>query len=126
MKEESAGFFQKVYELVRQVPKGRVTTYGHIAEYLGQKGAARMVGWAMNASHYADPPVPAHRVVNRAGMLTGKHHFLTPDLMQKSLENEGIMVDNDKVLDFQHLLWDPIKELKKALNLELKKKQEKR
>ena len=90
-------FFNRVYEVVKLIPKGRVTTYGHIAEYIGSKGAARMVGWAMNASHNSDFPVPAHRVVNRIGLLTGKHHFNTADMMQKLLENEGVEVENDKV-----------------------------
>lgn len=110
MKTDTA-FFDKVYEVVRQVPKGRVTTYGHIAEYIGSRGAARMVGWAMNASHNAQPPVPAHRVVNRNGLLTGKHHFQTPDMMQHLLEHEGINVSGDKVVDFKKLLWIPMKEL---------------
>lgn len=100
--------------MVRKVPFGRVTTYGHIAAFLGQKGAARMVGWAMNASHFADPPVPAHRVINRNGLLTGKNHFQVPGLMQKLLENEGVKVKNDQVTDFRKLLWDPLKELKRG------------
>jgi methylated-DNA-protein-cysteine methyltransferase related protein len=113
MKTKHADFFQRVYEIARQVPEGRVTTYGHIAEYLGQKGSARMVGWAMNASHHSPPPVPAHRVINREGILTGKHHFQTPDLMQKLLEHEGITVINDKVQEFNKILWIPIIELKR-------------
>jgi methylated-DNA-protein-cysteine methyltransferase related protein len=106
-------FFERVYEVVRKVPKGRVTTYGHIAAFLGEKSAARMVGWAMNASHHAHPPVPAHRVINRKGLLTGKHHFQLPDLMQKMLENEDIKVIDDKVVEFDRLLWIPAKELNK-------------
>jgi methylated-DNA-protein-cysteine methyltransferase related protein len=105
-------FFQRVYDVVRLVPKGRITTYGDIAEYIGQRGAARMVGWAMNASHIVLPPVPAHRVVNRNGLLSGKRHFHPPELMIKLLENEGIKVKNDKVMNFNKLLWVPIKELK--------------
>ena len=104
-------FFEKVYAVVRQIPKGRVTTYGHIARFLGSSGSARMVGWAMNASHRKQPPVPAHRVVNRQGLLTGKHHFETPDMMEQLLKNEGIDVQEDKVQDFNSLLWDPAEHL---------------
>ena len=104
---KNTSFFEKVYEITRQIPKGRVTSYGHIAAYIGQKGSARMVGWAMNASHHISPLVPAHRVVNRNGLLTGKQHFLTPDLMQKLLESEGIEIKNDKVVHFEKLLWKP-------------------
>ncbi len=103
-------FFQDVYEVVRLVPKGRVTSYGAIANYLGTRMSARMVGWAMNASH-ADPTVPAHRVVNSKGLLTGKMHFSTPDRMQELLESEGIIIENDQVKDFNNLLWDPAREL---------------
>jgi methylated-DNA-protein-cysteine methyltransferase-like protein len=109
---DQKSFFQKVYDVVRQVPKGRVTTYGEIAAYIGQPGAARMVGWAMNASHTAVPPVPAHRVVNRNGLLSGKMHFDPPELMAKLLEHEGVQVINDKVMKFNILNWSPIKELK--------------
>jgi methylated-DNA-protein-cysteine methyltransferase-like protein len=98
-------FFQRVYELVRQVPEGRVTTYGAIARHLGTVSSSRMVGWAMNAAHTAALPVPAHRVVNRNGMLSGKLHFGHPDLMQQLLENEGIEVQNDQVMRFEELLW---------------------
>jgi methylated-DNA-protein-cysteine methyltransferase related protein len=99
-------FFNDVYEVVKLIPRGRVSNYGAIAAYLGAKGSARMVGWAMNAAHqYED--VPAHRVVNRNGLLTGKHHFGTPTLMQQLLEREGIKVVNDKVVDYKALLWDP-------------------
>jgi len=105
----SGSFFEKVYEVVRQVPRGRVTSYGAIAEYLGTRGSARMVGWAMNVSHAA---APAHRVVNRFGLLTGKHHFGHPGLMQQLLENEGVEVENDRVVRFDELFWDPMKELK--------------
>ena len=105
MADES--FFHKVYEVVKQIPYGRVTSYGSIANYLGSRGSARMVGWAMNASHSAKEPVPAHRVVNRNGMLTGKHHFGSPDLMQQLLESEGAVIENDKVLNFNEIFWDP-------------------
>lgn len=104
-------FFSKVYEVVKQIPPGRVTSYGAIAAYLGIPGAARMIGWAMNASHHADGFVPAHRVVNRNGLLTGKHHFETPTAMEELLEGEGIKVYGNKIADFQHYFWDPVKEL---------------
>ncbi|MFZ9717782.1 MAG: MGMT family protein [Chitinophagaceae bacterium] len=104
-------FFTDVYDLVRQIPKGRVSTYGAIAAYLGTKLSARMVGWAMNASHVAVPPVPAQRVVNRNGMLTGKHHFSTPTQMQELLEKEGIKIKNDVIENFHQHFWDPSKEL---------------
>lgn len=104
-------FFEDVYDVVRQIPKGRVTSYGAIANYLGTKLSARMVGWAMNASHLAKPKVPAQRVVNRNGMLTGKHHFPTPTLMEELLKKEKIAVKDDKVVDFDKLFWDPAVEL---------------
>jgi len=100
-------FFENVYDVVRQIPKGRVTSYGAIAKYLGTGRSARMVGYAMNASHLQVPPVPAHRVLNRNGMLTGKHHFGEPDLMQKLLEKEGVKVTKDKVNNFDSVFWDP-------------------
>ena len=103
-------FFNDVYEVVKLIPHGRVTSYGAIATYLGTKMSARMVGWAMNAAHGLDD-VPAHRVVNRIGLLTGKMHFSTPDKMQEQLEQEGIVVVNDKVKDFSSVYWDPSKEL---------------
>ena len=106
-------FFEKVYEVARLVPYGRVTSYGAIAAYLGSRMSARMVGWAMNKCHVHPFPVPAHRVVNRQGMLTGKHHFGGHDIMQQLLEGEGIEVANDKVLKFNELFWDPAKELLK-------------
>lgn len=109
MKEDS--FFDKVHSIVRLIPKGRVTSYGAVAEYLGTKGSARMVGWAMNSSHRQIPQVPAHRVVNRDGLLTGKHHFSGTTVMQQLLENEGIEVADDKVVRFNELFWDPMKEL---------------
>ena len=111
MKEENRDFFQRVYEVARLIPKGRVTSYGAIAAFLGTKGSSRMVGWAMNAAGTALPPVPAHRVVNREGMLSGKHHFGSQNLMQELLENEGVRVENDRVQDFSALFWDPAKEL---------------
>src|SRR5687767_570271 len=100
-------FFELVYEVARQIPKGRVTSYGAIAEALGTKLSARMVGWAMNGAHRIRPKVPAHRVVNRNGMLTGKFHFATPTEMEEKLKKEGIDVKKDKVVDFEKLFWDP-------------------
>ncbi len=104
-------FFEKVYEVARLVPYGRVTSYGAIAAYLGTKMSARMVGWAMNKCHVHPYPVPAHRVVNSQGLLTGKHHFGGADMMQQLLESEGIEVVGDKVVHFRELFWDPLKEL---------------
>lgn len=106
-----ASFFDNVFEVAKLVPKGRVTSYGAIAAYIGMKRSARMVGYAMNASHN-DKSIPAHRVVNRNGMLTGKHHFSGPDEMQKRLEKEGIKVKNDKIVNFEKHFWDPTVELK--------------
>jgi len=108
MLKEQSSFFEKVYRVVAQIPKGRVSTYGHIANYLGARKSARMVGWAMNASHGASLQVPAHRVVNRKGVLTGKHHFARDDMMQKLLENEGLKVEDDQIIDFEKHLWDPM------------------
>jgi len=104
-------FFALVYEVARQIPKGRVTSYGAIARCLGTRMSARMVGWAMNGAGKVKPKVPAHRVVNRNGMLSGKHHFDTPDQMETLLKKEGIKVKNDTVMDFEKLFWDPAKEL---------------
>ena len=104
-------FFELVYEVVRQVPKGRVTSYGAIASCLGTRLSARMVGWAMNGADKTSPKVPAHRVVNRIGMLSGKHHFATPTRMKELLEKEGIKVKSDMVVDFKKLFWDPSTEL---------------
>lgn len=104
-------FFDQVYQVVRLIPEGRVTNYGAIGKYLGAPRSARMVGWAMNASHRQHPPVPAHRVVNSQGLLTGKIHFETPFDMQERLEKEGIRVEKDKVVDFRKLFWDPTVEL---------------
>lgn len=103
-------FFEKVYDVVRRIPFGRVTSYGAIAKYLGAAGSARMVGWAMNASN-KNEDVPAHRVVNRVGLLTGKHHFDGSNLMQQLLENEGIKVENHQIVNFEKHFWDPWKEL---------------
>lgn len=104
---KTTDFFQNVFEVVRLVPKGRVTTYGAIAKYLGTGGSARMVGWAMNASHGVKPKVQAHRVVNRNGMLSGKAHFETPHQMEALLLKEKIIVKNEIVTDFKKLFWDP-------------------
>lgn len=104
-------FFAAVYDIVRQIPHGRVTSYGAIAAALGAKSSARMVGWAMNGSHRIRPKVPAHRVVNRQGLLTGKAHFEDPDMMQKLLEKEGVKVEDNQVVDFKTLFWDPVVEL---------------
>ncbi|SIT08384.1 methylated-DNA-protein-cysteine methyltransferase related protein [Belliella pelovolcani] len=106
MKHKGENYFDMVYEVVKLIPRGRVTSYGAIANYLGLKSGARMVGYAMNASH-ANPEVPAHRVVNRNGVLTGKHHFENPDLMQKLLEEEGLTIEKDQILDFEKYFWDP-------------------
>jgi methylated-DNA-protein-cysteine methyltransferase related protein len=104
-------FFQDVFDVVRQIPKGKVTSYGAIAAYLGTKLSARMVGWAMNAAHTAKPKVPAQRVVNRNGMLTGKYHFGTPTLMEELLKKDGVTVKKDTVVDFKKRFWDPTTEL---------------
>jgi methylated-DNA-protein-cysteine methyltransferase related protein len=104
-------FFTDVYDVVRQIPKGRVTSYGAIANYLGTKLSARMVGWAMNAAHSAKPKVPAQRVVNRNGMLTGKFHFDTPTKMEELLKKDGVTVKKDTVVDFKTRFWDPANEL---------------
>ncbi len=105
-------FFKMVYEVVKLVPEGRVTSYGAIANYLGSKSSSRVVGYAMNASHKIKPKVPAHRVVNRIGLLSGKQHFETPFQMEELLMKEKIIIKNDKVLDFKNIFWDPQKELK--------------
>ncbi len=108
---DSESFFDKVYEVARLVPYGRVTSYGAIAEFLGSRMSARMVGWAMNQCHTQELDVPAHRVVNRLGRLTGKHHFGGPNVMQELLESEGIEVVDDQILDFEEHFWDPAKEV---------------
>ena len=104
-------FFEDVFAVVRQIPKGRVTSYGAIANYLGTKLSARMVGWAMNAATNAKPKVPAQRVVNRNGMLSGKHHFGTPTLMEELLKKDGISVKKETVVNFKEKFWDPATEL---------------
>ena len=109
--EKHDDFFQNVYQVVRLIPEGRVTSYGAIAKYLGSARSSRMVGWAMNAAHSQKEYVPAHRVVNRNGELSGKHHFATPFLMQELLEKEGIKVIKDAIKNFDTFYWDPMKEL---------------
>lgn len=109
--KKETDFFQQVWELVRKIPKGRVSSYGAIAAALGLKSGARMVGWAMNSSHGQKPVVPAHRVVNRNGQLSGKNHFATPTLMKESLEKEGIRIQDDTIINFSKHFWDPLKEL---------------
>ena len=104
-------FFEDVYAVVRLIPRGRVTSYGAIAQYLGSRMSARMVGWAMNASHTAHPPVPAQRVVNRNGMLSGKHHFPTPTAMEELLKTDGVDVKDDQVVRFREIYWDPSEEI---------------
>ncbi len=104
-------FFDEVYQVVRLIPKGRVTSYGAIAAYLGAKGSSRMVGYAMNAAGTANPPVPAQRVVNRQGLLTGRFHFGGPHTMQEMLEQDGVEVKEDQVLRFKEIFWDPSVEL---------------
>ncbi len=103
--------YNAIYDIVRAIPKGRVSSYGAIAAAIGAKGAARMVGYAMNLSHAMQPKVPAHRVVNRNGMLTGKHHFDTPTQMEAFLKKEGISVLDDQIIDFEKFFWDPMIEL---------------
>ena len=109
--KQNEGFFDRVYVVVSQIPYGRVTSYGAIARYLGSTGAARMVGWAMNQSHTSETFIPAHRVVNRVGMITGKHHFDGTNLMQELLENEGAIIEENRILNFDDLFWDPMEEL---------------
>ncbi|GAB3656932.1 MGMT family protein [Echinicola sediminis] len=110
MKTDKENFFDLVYQVVRLIPKGRATSYGAIAQYLGAKSGARTVGYAMNAAHSMDD-VPAHRVVNRKGMLTGKPHFSPPEKMQQLLEQEGLTIKNDQIVDFNAIYWDPNVEL---------------
>lgn len=104
--DKNDNFFERVYEIARQIPEGKITSYGAIAKALGAARSARMVGWAMNASHNHDD-IPAHRVVNRKGLLTGKHHFDGTNLMQQLLENEGIVVVDNQIIDFEKLFWQP-------------------
>lgn len=110
-KQEAPDLYDSIYEIVRLIPKGRVSTYGHIAAAIGMKSGARVVGYAMNNAHGQKPKVPAHRVVNRNGMLTGKAHFGPGDEMADALRREGIDVVNDQVRNFRDLLWDPMIEL---------------
>jgi methylated-DNA-protein-cysteine methyltransferase-like protein len=114
MKEEKQSkdnIYEAIYDVVRCVPRGRVTSYGAVAAAIGAASGARLVGYAMNMSGSAKPKVPAHRVLNRNGMLTGRHHFSPPEKMQQLLEKEGVKVKDDKVVDFERLFWDPMKEL---------------
>jgi methylated-DNA-protein-cysteine methyltransferase-like protein len=104
-------FFDRVYEVVRLIPPGRVTSYGAIAKFIGSPQASRFVGYAMNGSHTQSEFVPAHRVVNRNGMLTGKHHFGGPEIMKQLLESEGAIIENDQILNLKELFWDPTREL---------------
>ena len=106
LKSNNDNFFERVYEIVRQIPEGKVTSYGAIAKAIGAARSARMVGWAMNASHNLED-VPAHRVVNRIGILSGKHHFEGTNLMQQFLENEGIQVVDNQIIDFEKHFWEP-------------------
>jgi methylated-DNA-protein-cysteine methyltransferase-like protein len=108
---DSASFYEQVFQVVALIPKGRVTSYGIIAAYLGAKSSSRMVGYAMHDAARAEPPIPAHRVVNRNGLLTGKFHFSTPNKMQELLEEEGVKVIDDKIVNFKKLFWDPYVEL---------------
>ncbi|MBU2900983.1 cysteine methyltransferase [Maribacter sp. 6B07] len=114
MKPENENFFERVYQVARLIPEGRVTSYGAIAKYLGAARSARMVGWAMNASHNMDD-IPAHRVVNKAGILTGKHHFDGTNLMQQLLEAEGVQIKDLQIVDLDKHFWDPFTELKAEL-----------
>ena len=108
-------FFIRVYDVVRLIPPGRATSYGAIAKCIGSPGAARMVGWAMNYSNKHDETIPAHRVVNRNGMLSGKHHFRHPNLMQELLENEGLEIIDDQIKNFKNVFWDPCTELSRDM-----------
>ena len=111
LQQSDISFFEKVYEVTKLIPYAKVTSYGAIARYLGSAGSSRMVGWALNNSHNQPEFIPAHRVVNRNGMLTGKHHFGGVNTMQQLLESEGIKVIDDKIQNFKELFWDPNKEL---------------
>ena len=104
-------FFEEVFKITRLIPSGRVTTYGAIARYLGTGQSARVVGWALNNSNYFESLIPAHRVVNRKGLLTGKHHFGNANTMRQLLENEGVRIENDLIMNFEQHFWDPGKEL---------------
>ncbi|HEX2921154.1 MAG TPA: MGMT family protein [Bacteroidales bacterium] len=109
--KENTDFFTRVYEVTRLIPYGRVTSYGAIAKYLGSARSARMVGWALNVSHGASGFVPAHRVVNRNGLLTGKRHFGNSTTMAQLLANEGLVIENDRIVNFKERFWDPMEEL---------------
>ncbi len=104
-------FFDLVHQVARQIPRGRVTSYGAIGRFLGSASSARMVGWAMASSHTASPPIPAHRVVNSSGLLSGRHHFTPPERMEQLLQEEGVKVKDYQVVDFDKLFWDPAEEL---------------
>jgi methylated-DNA-protein-cysteine methyltransferase-like protein len=110
--KDNDDFFSRVYDITRLIPFGRITSYGAIARYLGSGRSARMVGWALNACHRNPDFVPAHRVVNHKGLLTGKHHFGNSTTMEQLLENEGIIVEDDKIVNFHEKFWDPLTELK--------------
>lgn len=109
--KQSDDFFSKVYEVTRLIPYGRVTSYGAIARYIGSGRSARMVGWALNSCHTSQEFIPAHRVVNHKGLLTGKHHFGNDNLMGQLLENEGIILEDDQIINFREKFWDPLTEL---------------
>jgi methylated-DNA-protein-cysteine methyltransferase-like protein len=104
-------FFSRVYDVTRMIPYGRVTSYGAIARFLGSGRSARMVGWALNSSHTNPDFIPAHRVVNRKGILSGKNHFGSPTMMEQLLANEGLIIEDDKILNFEERFWDPLREL---------------
>ena len=106
--DSGPSFFEKVFEVVKQIPHGRVTSYGAIANYLGSRGSSRMVGWAMNASHHSPEQIPAHRVVNRIGLLTGKYHFGSPYMMEQLLKNEGAVIEDDLIVNFKEMFWNPM------------------
>jgi methylated-DNA-protein-cysteine methyltransferase-like protein len=110
--KQNSDFFQRVYDVTKLIPYGRITSYGAIARYLGTGRSARMVGWALNVSHSRTEFIPAHRVVNRNGLLTGKHHFGNSSTMQQLLENEGIIVEHDRITNFTEKFWDPLTELR--------------
>ena len=116
---KSDSFFDKVYRVALLIPFGKVTSYGAIAKYLGATRSARMVGWAMNNSHSHTDEIPAHRVVNRKGVLTGKHHFQGINLMQQLLENEGVLVVDNQVQNFEEVFWDPSENLDDSILMDL-------
>lgn len=111
LSEKNKDFFDRVYQVARLIPHGRATSYGAIGKYLGSARSARMVGWAMNGCLKKNSDIPAHRVVNRLGILSGKNHFATPTQMQELLESEGIKVKNDQIVDFKSVFWNPSVEL---------------